>query len=301
MNDIASNRPVAGILYMVAAGIMFVGVNAGVKYLGPRVPAPEAAFLRYSLGLVLLIPTIRPIFAARLTGRQWRMVGMRGLLHGMGVGLWFFAMARIEIADVTAINYLSPIFVAIGAALFLGEKLAFRRIAAIVIGLLGALVILRPGVREVGLGHYAMIGAAFVFAISYMIAKQLSDELPPMVVVALLSISVAIVLAPAAIAQWVMPDLETIVVLFLVACVATTGHYLMTRGLSCAPITVTQPVTFLQLLWAVMLGAMAFGEPVDPYVILGGGMIIAAVSFITWREAQVRKQVLTPPPNATKL
>jgi drug/metabolite transporter (DMT)-like permease len=301
MTDAPVNRPVAGILWMVASGLLFVFVNAGVKYLGPRVPAPEAAFLRYALGIVLLLPTIRPIIRARLTRRQWGMISARGVLHALGVGTWFYAMAQIPIADVTAINYLSPIFVAIGAAVFMGEKLAARRIAAIAIGLLGALVILRPGAREIEAGHMAMVVTALFFAVSYMIAKRLSDELPPMVVVSLLSISVAVALAPVAISVWVPPDLETLIILFGVAVVATTGHYCMTLGLRAAPITLTQPVTFLQLVWAVSLGYFAFDEAVDPYVILGGGMIIAAVSFITWREAKLKRRAVIPPPQATKV
>lgn len=301
MTDVPANRPVAGVLWMVASGLLFVFVNAGVKYLGPRVPAAEAAFLRYSLGLVLLLPAIGPIVRARLTRRQWKLVTIRGALHALGVATWFFAMAQIPIADVTAINYLSPIFVAVGAALFMGEKLAARRIAAVVIGLLGAVVILRPGVREIEPGHIAMVGTAFVFAISYMIAKRLSDELPPIVVVAMLSFSVSIALCPMAIAVWVPPDLETIIVLFLVAVVATLGHFCMTLALRSAPITVTQPITFLQLVWAVAMGYFLFDEAVDPYVILGGGMIIAAVSFITWREAHLKRRSVTPPAQATKV
>ena len=301
MTDSPVARPVAGILWMVVSGLLFVFVNAGVKYLGPRVPAPEAAFLRYALGLIFLIPMIRPVIDARLTRRQWRLIASRGALHAAGVATWFFAMARIPIADVTAINYLSPIFVAVGAALFMGEKLAARRIAAIVIGLLGAIVILRPGMREVETGHFAMVVTALVFAISYMIAKRLSDELPPMVVVTLLSTSVAVALFPVAVAVWVPPDLTTILILFGVAVVATVGHYTMTLALRSAPITVTQPVTFLQLVWAMSLGYFAFSEPVDPYVVLGGTMIIGAVSFITWREARVKARPITPPPQATKV
>ena len=97
------------------------------------------------------------------------------------------------------------------------------------------------------------------------------------------------------------PDLTTILILFGVAVVATVGHYTMTLALRSAPITVTQPVTFLQLVWAMSLGYFAFSEPVDPYVVLGGTMIIGAVSFITWREARVKARPITPPPQATKV
>uniref|UniRef100_UPI0035641552 EamA family transporter n=1 Tax=Aquicoccus sp. TaxID=2055851 RepID=UPI0035641552 len=103
-------RPVAGVMWMVLTGVLFVGVTAMVKVLGTRIPAPEAAFLRYLLGLVFLIPMIRPMLRAGLTRRQVRLFGFRGLAHTVGVALWFFAMARIPIADVTAMNYLAPVY-----------------------------------------------------------------------------------------------------------------------------------------------------------------------------------------------
>ena len=85
------------------------------------------------------------------------------------------------------------------------------------------------------------------------------------------------------------------------AVIATAGHYFMTRAFQAAPLTVTQPVTFLQLVWATLLGSLVFGEAVDPYVLIGGGMIIGAISYITWREARVGRIEITPPPQAAKL
>ena len=126
---VASN-PVLGVFWMVLTGILFVGVTALVKILGTRVPAPQAAFLRYAIGLVFLLPMLRPLMRLRLERRIWLMFGARGAVHTVGVSLWFFAMARIPIADVTAMNYLSPIYVTLGAALFLGETLALRRVLA---------------------------------------------------------------------------------------------------------------------------------------------------------------------------
>ena len=131
-------------------------------------------------------------------------------------------------------------------------------------------------------------------------AKQLSGEVAPAVVVGMLSITVTIFLAPFAYAVWVPVSWENIGWLFLVACFATAGHYAMTLAFAAAPLTVTQPVTFLQLVWAVLLGAFAFGEGVDGWVILGGAIIMAAVSFITWREAVARRKI-TPPTHATKV
>ena len=299
MSD-APSRPIAGIFWMAVTGVMFVCVTAVVKYIGDDVPAAQSAFLRYVLGLVFLIPMIRPILAARLSKRQVMLFSARGFAHTIAVILWFYAMARIPIADVTAMNYLSPVYVSVGAALFLGEKLPPRRMAAVVVALIGALIILRPGFREISPGHIAMLFTAIGFAAGYLLAKQLAGEVAPAVVVGMLSITVTIFLAPFAYAVWVPVSWENIGWLFLVACFATAGHYTMTLAFAAAPLTVTQPVTFLQLVWAVLLGAFAFGEGIDGWVILGGAVIMSAVSFITWREAVARRRI-TPTTNATKV
>lgn len=284
---------------MVLTGLNFVAVTAVVKHLGSDIPAAQAAFLRYVLGLVFLIPMIKPILRARLSKRQVSLFAARGAVHTIAVILWFFAMARIPIADVTAMNYLVPIYVTIGAALFLKEPLPPRRLAAVIVAMIGALIILRPGFRTIDTGHIAMLGTALGFGIGYLIAKQMAGEVSAAVVVGMLSITVTIGLAPFAFAVWVPPTFTQLGWLFLVACFATAGHYTMTLAFASAPLTVTQPVTFLQLVWAVMLGAIVFGEAVDGWVILGGTIIMAAVSFITWREA-VAKRAITPNVNAPK-
>lgn len=295
----AQNRPLIGVFWMVLTGLNFVAVTAIVKHIGDDVPAAQGAFLRYLLGLVFLIPMMRPILAAHLTGRQIKLFAARGAVHTVAVILWFFAMARIPIADVTAMNYLSPVYVTLGAALLLKEPLPPRRLAAVGTALIGALIILRPGFREVEAGHIAMLGTALMFAAGYLIAKQLSGEVSAAVVVGMLSITVTIGLAPFAYAVWVPVSGTTVAWLFLVACFATAGHFSMTLAFAAAPLTVTQPVTFLQLVWAVILGAGFFAEPVDHWVVLGGAVIMASVSFITWREALAKRRV-TPTPLQTK-
>ncbi len=298
-----ADNPLAGILWMVVTGWLFVGVIATVKVLGGALPAPQAAFLRFAFGLVFLIPVWRALRALHPDRTDLMIFGFRGLVHTFAVMLWFFAMTRIPLAEVTALNYLAPVCVTIGAALFLGETLALRRIMAIGAAMIGALVILRPGFRELSSGHLAMLGAAMFFGGSYLLAKVASGRHSPAVVVAMLSITVTIGLAPFAAATWAAPSARDLLLSALVASFATAGHYTMTRAFAAAPITVTQPVTFLQLVWSVALGALAFGEPVDGWVVLGGAIIMGAVSFITWREATLRRRRLaaTPPDAAMKL
>ncbi len=300
MEKPTQSRPLIGVSWMIFTGVMFVGVTAVVKHVGSDLPAAQTAFLRFLLGSVFVIPMIKPILDAHLTRRQIKFFALRGLVHTIATILWFYAMARISIAEVTAMNYLSPVYLSIGAALFLGEPLPPRRLAAVIVALIGALIILRPGIKEIEPGHLAMLGTAVFFAIGHLIAKQLSGEVSAAVIVGMLSITVAIGLAPAALAVWVTPTLAQLGWLFLVACFATAGHYAMTLAFAAAPLAVTQPVTFLQLVWAVLLGAVVFGEAVDGWVVFGGSVIMASVSFITWREAVARRQV-APTPHATKV
>ena len=301
MMKLNPSRHRAGIFWMFVTGLCFVAVTALVKHMGSRVPPAEAAFLRYLLGLVFLLPMLKDLREARLTPRQWKLFGMRGIFHAGAVILWFYAMTRIPIAEVTAMNYLSPVYVTIGAAIFLGEKLAMRRIVAILIALFGAAIILRPGFREVSSGHLAMLVTAIVFAGSYLTAKIMAGEVKPTVVVAMLSIFVPIGLASFAIAVWVTPSLNELMLLLCVASFATAGHYTMTLAFAAAPVTVTQPITFLQLVWAVLLGAIVFGEPVDIWVVFGGVVILASVTFITWREAVMKRRPVTPVVHETKV
>jgi drug/metabolite transporter (DMT)-like permease len=293
------HRPVAGIFWMLMTGVCFIMVTALVKTMGPRLPPGEAAFIRYAMGLVFLLPSLGALRDAHLTRRQWTLFSVRGLCHAGGVILWFYAMVRIPIAEVTAMGYLAPIYVTVGAALFLGERLAARRILAVLLGLAGAAIILRPGFREVSDGHMAMLLAAVVFAGSYLTAKVLADEVNAGVVVAMLSVFVTIGLAPFAAADWVTPNARELMFLAGVAVFATAGHYSMTLAFAAAPVTVTQPVTFLQLVWATLLGLVWFGEAVDIWVVLGGMVILGSVTFITWREAMLKRQV-TPDAPATK-
>jgi len=290
-----------GIFWMVVTGALFVGVTALVKYLGTRIPAPEAAFLRYALGLVLLIPILPAMLKIRFERQDWTVFIWRGAAHTVAVALWFFAMARIPIADVTAMNYLSPIYVTLGAALFLGERLALRRILALVAAMIGALIILRPGFREIGAGHLAMLLTAVGFGASYLLAKQASNRSSAAVVVVMLSITVTIGLAPLAAYNWVTPTVFEVAILSGVAALATAGHYTMILAFRAAPLAVTQPVSFLQLVWAVLLGALVFHEGMDVFVVLGGTVIVGAVSFISWRESVIKRKALTPVVTATKV
>ncbi len=285
---------------MVATTVCFVVVTVIVRYLGTDLPAVESAFIRYAIGMLFFLPLAAGIFRNPPKRKKLAVFAVRGFVHGIAVILWFFAMARIPIAEVTALGYIAPIFVTLGAALFFRERLHFRRIAAVLAGFLGAMVILRPYFQEVSIGQLAQLTAAPLFAASFLLAKKLTDDEDPVLIVVMLSFFCTVTLLPPALANWVQPTLLEVGLLGITAVFATLGHYTMTLAMRAAPLTITQPVGFLQLVWATLLGIVLFGEPVDPYVLLGGAIIIGAATFISHRETVLARRVVTPPPPATR-
>jgi drug/metabolite transporter (DMT)-like permease len=277
--------PMAGIAWMLASGLCFVAVTGIVRHLGTDLPAAQAAFLRFAFGVVFLAPAILGL--RRLPAGLLPLFGLRGVFHTAAVVCWFYAMARLPVAEVTAIGYLNPVIVTVGGAVIFGEALALRRLVTIVLAVAGALIVLRPGMREVTDGHLAQLGAAAFFAGSYLCAKRLSLMLDAGVVVAAMSLTVTVGLLPFALWVWVPVNMGQCAWLALVALFATGGHYAMTRAFAAAPLAVTQPVVFLQLIWATLLGWMVFDEGIDPSVTIGGAVIVGAVSWLAWREARV--------------
>jgi drug/metabolite transporter (DMT)-like permease len=247
INQPQYGAPWIGIAWMLLTGLLFVGVTGIVRFVGSSIPAPEAAFIRYIIGLGIMLPFMWPALQKGFSGKSLTLFGLRGLTHALGVALWFFAMANIPIAEVTAIGYTSPIYITLGAALFFGERLALRRILAVLVAFGGAMIILRPGLQEISSGQIAQLVSAPLFAVSYLIAKKLAMEESPTLVDGMLSIFVTIGLAPLAWSVWVTPELREVMWLGVVAILATTGHFTMTKALKAAPLMVIQPVTFLQL------------------------------------------------------
>lgn len=266
-------------------GFCFVGVTIVVRYIGTRIPAPEAAFLRYAFGTLIMLPVIIRLCRGTAKIHSWRVMLIRGVLHGIGVIFWFYAMARIPIAEVTALGYLTPVLVTVGAALFLGERLHIRRVLAVIFGLLGVMIILRPGLSEISSGQLAQLAAAPLFAASMLMTKKMTSTESLSVIVTGLSIVCTLTMLVPAVTHWVTPNLTELLLLALTAFLATVGHYTMTKAFHLAPLSVLQPVGFLQLLWAILFGAILFGESIDIFVIIGGAILVGSTTYIAHRES----------------
>ena len=276
---------------MVLTTILFVGVTATVRYLEGEVPAPQAAFLRYAIGTLLLTPSLITLIKIKPNKPLMSKFLLRGLVHSFGVTLWFYAMSVMPVAEVTAIGFLTYIFVSIGACIFLKEKLHKHRITAVIISFVGALIILRPGFKVIESGQFGMLMATVVFTASYLIAKIVSKERSSSEIVAMLSVFTTIFLIPSAIYSWEPISLEALLILAFTALIATIGHITMTQAIKAAPMVVTQPILFLQLVWASMVGLFLFDEQFDLYVIIGGTIIMICVCYVSYREHVLGKKI----------
>ena len=285
------NYSIVGIMWMVLTTILFVAVTATVRYLEGEVPAPQAAFLRYAIGTMLLIPSLISLMKVKPNKSLMNKFLLRGLVHSFGVTLWFYAMSVMPVAEVTAIGFLTYIFVSIGACIFFKEKLHKHRITAVIISFIGALIILRPGFKVIESGQFSMLMATIVFTASYLIAKIVSKERTSAEIVAMLSIFTTIFLIPSAIYSWEPISLKALSILAFTALIATIGHITMTQAIKAAPMVVTQPILFLQLVWASMIGFFLFDEQFDLYVIIGGTVIMICVCYVSYREHVLGKKI----------
>lgn len=291
---------VKGMAWMLASTLLFVGMTGIVRHLGSDMSAPQAAFIRYGFGILLLSPFLLRIKPREIASRRMGVHALRGFVHGFGVMLWFFAMARIPIAEVTALGFTTPIFVTIGAAIFLGERFRIRRMIAVLFGLFGTLVIIRPGFVTIELGTWAMLVAAPLFAGSALVSKKLTETESSEVIIALMSLFVTLTLLPFALATWRTPTPEELAWLFTAASFATLGHYTLTQAYKSAEITVTQPLSFLQLVWAAILGYYVFTETPDIWTIAGSIVIVGSATYIAHREARLSRPPAAAGPQATR-
>ena len=290
---------IIGALWMVVTTICFSLTLTFVRYIGTDMPATQAAFIRYLAGAIMLAPFWVPVVRRLLiTGKNQteeaqkikrKSLGffiLRGAIHSIAVILWFYATMHIPIAEVTAIGYSIPLYVTIGAALFFGEQIKPYHFMALTIGFIGALIIIRPGFQEVSLGQLAQIVASPIFAASYLMAKKLSFKESSMVIIGMLSLFVSMIQIPMVLLVWVPPNFFDVLCLGFVAILATIGHYAMTQSFRLTPMTISQPVTYLQLVWATIMGIYLFGDMFDIYVIIGGAMITLSATVIAYLDTR---------------
>ncbi|MCE9657641.1 MAG: DMT family transporter [Burkholderiales bacterium] len=232
--------------------------------------------MRSLLGLLLLYPLVRASggLAALRTGRAGLQVA-RNVFHYAAQFGWFMALTMIPIAQVVAIEFTMPIWTAIIAVSFLGERLGAARIAAVVLGLVGVAVIVRPATGHPDPGQLIALAAAVGFAISVSMVKALTrSDSAVAIIFWMLVVQSAIGLLPAAFV-WRTPPPAVLPWIVVIAVCGTYSHYCMTRALQHAEATTTVPMDFLRVPLSALAGWLVYSEAVDLWTVLGAVLILA--------------------------
>ena len=282
-----ANATLNGLAWTVASGFLFMILNAVVRNLTLALDPFQVQFLRYFAGLVVMLPwIIRAGIAAYKPNGLGGQLG-RGVVHTFGLLLWFYALPHVPLADVAAIGFSTPIFVMLGAAWFLGERMFTARWVAALIAFGGVLIVLAPKLTG-AVGFYAlvMLASAPVFAASYLITKVLTKRDRVEVIVAWQALTITVLTIPFALVDWTWPSATQWGWVLAAGILGSAGHYCMGRAFAIADISAMQSVKFLELVWATLLGLIIFSDPPSGATLIGGAVIVAATVWIARYEAR---------------
>ena len=231
--------------------------------------------IRSALGLVMLYPLIRLAggFAALRTSRL-RMHACRGLLHYAGQLGWFYALTLIPLGQVVSLEFTMPIWTAILAASFLGERITIWKIAAIALGLIGVFVIVRPSTGEINPGQLIALAAAVGFGTSVAMMKSLTrTETTVAIVFWMMAVQVVAGALPT-FYVWIWPSPYIWVCAIAVAVGGTFSHFCMARAMLYADATVVLPMDFLRVPLTAAAGWLIYAERLDIFTVLGAMLIL---------------------------
>ena len=282
-----------GILWTCAAGLLFSGLNATLRLLSSTMDPFQAQFLRYFLGLVVLLP----VMLHHGIGGYWpnRVAPQftRGFVHSVGLALWFAALPRIPLADMTAISFTGPIFIMIGAHYFFKEPMRWERWAATLAGFAGVMIVIGPRLSgEGGGGHLLMLAAAPVFACSFLLTKALTRTESAGVIVVWQSISVALFSLPFALLHWRALSGTEWAGFVLCGVLGSAAHYCLTRSFGAADISATQSAKFLDLMWSAIMGYLLFADVPSQTTLLGGVVICGSTLWVARRDARYHQRAV---------
>jgi drug/metabolite transporter (DMT)-like permease len=284
---------VQAILLAAAAGLTFSMLNALLRLLAKNLPPFETQFLRYSAGLLLLLPLIFKNGWAAYKPQNIAGQFTRGALHTLALCFWFTALPNIPLANTTAIGFSGPIFIMLGAHIFLKEPMRWERWLATLIGFTGVLVVVGPQFSlsnsvagsNSGWYHLAMLMSAPLFAASFLVTKALTRYESTGTIMVWQALTVSLLSLPMALLDWTWPSPWQWAGFLLSGALGTAGHYFLTKSFSKADISSTQSLKFLELVWSALMGWMLFSDVPTLNAIIGGVVISAATIWVARRES----------------
>lgn len=294
----ASARRTAGrgLLFMMIGALCSAAMNARIRLVGSEVHPFEVAFFRNLFGLSVLVPVVARAGLASLATRVPHLHAIRGVLNAIAMLLWFYGVTPTPLATVAALSFLAPLFATVLAALVLRERVGPRRIAAVIVGFAGALLILRPGLQPPQLGEILVTLSSLAWAGALIDIKVLARSEPSVRITVYAALFLLPITLALALPFWAWPDARALTLLFFIGAFGSLGQVAVAQAFREAEATQVLPADFTKLVWAGLLGWLVFAERPDLWALAGGTVIFGAMLYVAWRESRLQRRGSGSPP-----
>ncbi len=295
MTDVPA-RPLTAALWMAGAITSFSAMALAGRAVAVELDTFETMMYRSFTGIVLVL------LGARLLGRTGEINterlpvhALRNLAHFTGQNLWFYAVTVIPFAQLFAIEFTSPLWVALVAPLLLGERLTAVRIGTLLLGFVGILIVVRPGTAPIDAGLLAAAASSLCFAATTILTKLLTRTASVTCILFWLTLMQAVfgTVCAGHDGDVALPSAATLPFVLLIGCAGLIAHLCITNALRVAPATVVVPLDFLRLPLIALVGMAFYDEPLDLYVILGAALIFGANYLNIWVETRRPRAAVT--------
>lgn len=280
---------VRGVLLMLLASAFFAGNAIIVRFLSVEIHAFQIAFMRNAFGLLSIAPWLFWAGPSALRIGRMKLHAVRSLLNLVSMLCYFWAVAGMPLADVTAIGFATPLFASLGAVILFKEVMRLRRWSALAIGFAGVLLVLRPGFAVVDQYTWAAIGASASLAGVLLIIKHVVRIDDPRAVVLINLMMIVPMSLPGALLVWKPPAMWMLALAALHGVLGTYGNLMLTHAFRLGDASVMAPIDFARLPFVAILAFLFFGEAADLFTWGGGAMIFASTMYIAQREAALKR------------
>jgi len=287
-----------GMIMVVIAMMILPGIDAIAKGLSGSISSGQIAWSRFFFQILILLPFVIHSGGLKVGRRIW-VHALRGILIASATLMFFSSLGKLPLADAISIFFVEPFILTLLSVVLLGEKIGWRRLAAVFIGFCGAMIVIRPSYQVFGLTALLPAGAACAFSFYIILSRRLVDEGSAIAmqfyagVFGCLTLSLALLFgmdSGIAILTPVTPTLEQWIWLGALGCIATSGHMLIVLAMRRIGVGLIAPFQYLEIIGSVILGLMFFGDFPDPMTWLGIAIIVSAGLYVFHRERQIAEQ-----------
>ncbi len=290
----------AGLGLGALAFALFTVMDTTIKWLSAGYPVHELLFSNALFALVpVAVMTLRRGGLARLRTQRLHMHVLRGLLGMCGGFLAFYAYSQLPLADAYSMIFTTPLLITALSVPILGETVGWRRWSAVAVGFAGVLIMLRPGVAPIGIGSLAALGAACFSACAILLVRKLSATESTASIALYSNLTVVLVMATLLPFDGILPDFGDCLMMAASGLIGGTALLVLISAYRRAPAALVAPFQYSQMLWAILLGLLIWGDLPDPAKLLGGLIVAASGVFVVYRETALgRRPTASLHPNA---